>query len=166
MYIKYIILDAARLGVNIINARELNPRFESLFQEKGQSALASVAPHIFLLNTKDKFEEWFFKSGWGDSWGILVYSSEDINTLAKHFRKFVKIKNEVGEEFYFRFYDPRVLRIFLPTCDRRQLEDFFGLVKYFACENENPASGLVYSLHNGDLKIEKIPGNEVISFDP
>ena len=30
------------------------------------------------------------------------------------------------EALYFRFYDPRVLESFLPTCSEEQLDEFFG----------------------------------------
>ena len=62
---------------------------------------------------------------------------------------------------YFRFYDPRVLRIFLPTCDAAQLKEFFGPVAHFICEDEDPAFGLVFSLEQGKLKTEKVPVKEL-----
>jgi hypothetical protein len=76
------------------------------------------------------------------------------------------VKTEEGEELYFRFYDPRVLRIFLPTCDREQLKDFFGPVDYYLCEDEDPAYGLVFSLENSALKTERISKQEVMLFNP
>jgi len=74
------------------------------------------------------------------------------------------VKTEDGEQLYFRFYDPRVLRVFLPTCDERQLRDFFGPIDYFLCESEEPASGLVFSLRNGELKVDIIKKDEVTVF--
>jgi hypothetical protein len=76
------------------------------------------------------------------------------------------VKKEDGEQLYFRFYDPRVLRVFLPTCDRQQLSDFFGPVDYFVCEDEDPVSGMMFSLKEGELKIERIKQDEVVTFHP
>ena len=61
------------------------------------------------------------------------------------FRKFLIVKLEVGKELYFRFYDHRVLRIFLPTCYEKQLKYFFGLIKVFAMESEDAE----FELKNG-----------------
>src|ERR1039457_2587105 len=111
----YIFLDAARMEDEIDTAKGLNPVFDSLYRGKSEESLASVAPYIFQFKKGEGFEKWYFENGWGNSWGVLVYSGEDMKSLHKHFRNFLMVKTEEGEELYFRFYDPRVLRIFLPT---------------------------------------------------
>jgi hypothetical protein len=163
--IKFILLDSARIGTEIIKAKELNPEFDSLYRGKSEETLATVAPYLFSFH-KAEFVDWFMQSGWGNSWGVLVYSSEELKTLVKHFRQFLMVKTEDGDELYFRFYDPRVLRVFLPTCDLQQLREFFGPVDYFICEDEDPGSGLLFSLENEGLKTEKIAKEQVISFEP
>ena len=40
---------------------------------------------------------------------------------------------------WFRFYDPLVLRVFLPTCTPRQRQDFFGEFEGFVVEDERAA---------------------------
>ena len=52
---------------------------------------------------------------------------------------------------YFRFYDPRVFRMFLPTCDETQLRDFFGGVDFFIAEGESQSTAEVWSLADGKL---------------
>jgi hypothetical protein len=86
--------------------------------------------------------------------------------LYKHFRKFLIVKTEEGDELYFRFYDPRVLRIFLPSCDKEQLKEFFGPVSYFVCEDEDPGTGLIFSLEKNVLKTEKVTKEAVMNFEP
>jgi hypothetical protein len=44
--------------------------------------------------------------------------------------------HESGERVYFRYYDPRVLRRFLPTCSPRQEEEIFGDIGTFLVEGE------------------------------
>ena len=52
---------------------------------------------------------------------------------------------------YFRYYDPRVFRVYLPTCNREELETIFGpAVKFFA-ESEDADSLIEYSLMEGKL---------------
>lgn len=162
----YILLDAARLDDEINRAKELNPNFDSLYRGQSEESLASVAPYIFQAEKGEEFERWYFEKGWGDSWGVLVFSNEDMKSLHKHFRKFLMVKTEDGEELYFRFYDPRVLRIFLPTCDKDQLKEFFGLVNYFICEDEDSGFGIVFSFQDGLLKQERITKEMVLVYEP
>ena len=162
----YLLLDSARIEDEIETAKSLNPAFDSLYRGQSEESLASVAPYIFQVKGGSDFERWYFDKGWGDSWGIVVYSQEEMNALHKHFRKFLMVKTEDGEELYFRFYDPRVLRIFLPTCDKDQLKEFFGQVNYYICEDEDPGFGIVFSLQDGSLKQERIPKEMVIGFEP
>ena len=45
--------------------------------------------------------------------------------------------DEDGAVFYFRFYDPRVMRLYLPTCLEKELRTVFGPVRAFFIEAEN-----------------------------
>lgn len=162
----YIILDAAKLGIEIIKAKELNPEYFSFYLGKIEQSLSMVAPYLFTFNPNTEFGNWYMLNGYGNSWGMIVGSENNTKTLLKHFRHFLMVKKEDGEKLYFRFYDPRVLRVFLSTCDRRQLMDFFGSVDYFICEDENPELGLLFSLEKGELKTEKIRKEEILIFHP
>ena len=46
---------------------------------------------------------------------------------------------EGGKRMIFRFYDPRVMRIFIPTCDAEQRTEFFGNIQHFFVEAEAEA---------------------------
>jgi hypothetical protein len=62
----------------------------------------------------------------------------------------INVYDEEARSLIFRFYDPRVLNKFLPTCDAEQLKKFFGDVDTFFAENgENLSS---FRLENGKLK--------------
>ena len=152
----YILLDSARMGVNINKAFELNERFDSLYRGSIKSSLSLVAPYLFSFGNKNEFTEWIFSKGWGDAWGIISGSEVDFETCWKHFRKFLIVKKEDKQEFYFRFYDPRVLRLFLPTCDRNQISEFFGPINYFIIEGDSKNEGIKFSHRNGELKQTKI----------
>jgi hypothetical protein len=162
----FLILDSALIDNEVLNSQKLNSSFNSLIWNKSEQSLSSVAPYLFSFDPKTEFGKWYLQNGWGNSWGVLVYSNIDLKALVKHFRHFLMVKKENGEHLYFRFYDPRVLRVFLPTCDERQLNDFFGPVDYFICEDEDPALGLVFSLHDGELMVDKIKKEEVVTFHP
>jgi hypothetical protein len=46
------------------------------------------------------------------------------------------VRTEDGTRLIFRYYDPRVLRVYLPTCRPAELETFFGPIDAFLTEGE------------------------------
>jgi len=68
--------------------------------------------------------------------GVFVQSANDLKALRKHFRRFLMVQAPSGETLYFRFYDPRVLPIFLGSCDPAELQSVFGPVRLFAFTDE------------------------------
>lgn len=59
-------------------------------------------------------------AGWGHAWGIFVIAQTDVTleVLFKHFRTLLRVNDEQKRTLVFRFYDPRVLRIYLPHLHR------------------------------------------------
>ena len=59
-----------------------------------------------------------------DSWGVLVESDRSLAELLAHFQQFVTVRSPEGEGRLFRFYDPRVLPVYLETASREEREPF------------------------------------------
>lgn len=133
----YTILDAAR--DDKIYPELVNSDSESLCLYLGGKAveLATVAPYLLELKREDPFTQWVLNNGLGKSWGIFLQSSAPFKELHRHFRKFLMVYDEKGTPLYFRFYDPRVLRIYLPTCNEKELEAVFGPVSCYYVENKD-----------------------------
>jgi hypothetical protein len=100
-------------------------------------ALQRAAPYLVVLEREDAFTRWLFESGWGDSWGIFFRSDAPMLDVRRHLRSLLRVKDEAGRKLLFRWYDPRVLRIYLPTCTAEELRMFFGPVEWFAAESED-----------------------------
>jgi hypothetical protein len=64
---------------------------------------------------------------------------------------------EDGRELYFRFYDPRVLRVFLPTCTLQQTAEFFGPVSSYLVEGEQASILLTFISSRTGVQRESIP---------
>jgi hypothetical protein len=158
----FLLFDAAKAGKNLHKAIALNAANQSLYKGGPNEALHGVAPHLFTLEFKRDFKNWFVKEGWGNAWGLIVKTPVTFEELAKHLCKFLIIKTERNEKLYFRFYDPRVLRVFLPTCDKEQLKEFFGPVKMFIMEDEDPAYTLQFWLQNYELVFKRVPASELL----
>ncbi len=152
----FSILDAARIFGEMETAQTLQTNFLNLYMGKGEEYLSSVAPHLFEYQPESEFGKWLLDKGWGNSWGVFIETNDTLEELQKHFRKYLMVKTEEGREMYFRFYDPRVLRVFLPTCDAAKLKDFFGPVKVFGMEDEDPQFAVEFIFEDGKLITRKI----------
>ncbi len=136
---------------------EAGPQFECLYAGDLEPDIAEVAPYIARLEPENAFSKWVL-SGWGENRGIYaVVSSElELPEIRRHFRKLNMVYGPDAKPLLFRYYDPRVLRIMLPTCNRSQLKEMFGPVKKFIVEGETRELGYSFSLANGELVHERI----------
>ena len=157
----YLILDAASAGQSIATARERDPGHISLFREKGEAFLKDVAPFLFKIDIPGGFWAWYGQTGWGNSHGVALSAEVSRENLYKHLRRLLTVRTGDKREFYFRFYDPRVLRIFLPTCDKDQILEFFGPVDYFLVEDEDKEYAIQFSHQNGILQQKKIKASDI-----
>ena len=152
----YAILDGAR--DTRIHSRLYESRVEAMSLLRGDRAteLADVAPYLVPLYRQDSFPYWLFTYGWGHSWGIIVESQAKLRELGRHFQGFVMVYDSHGTPLYFRFYDPRVFRTYLPTCDDSELKTVFGPVSAFYVEEEDPNRLIHYAFAGGRLVERKI----------
>lgn len=152
----FVLLDAARNDAIYPKLMASNVESVCLFRGEKAIEMAYVAPYLVRLEQDDPFTHWAIDHGWGDSWGIFVESSATIGELKRHFRSILNVYDEEGNSLFFRFYDPRVLRVYLPTCNADELEIVFGPVNSYVIEDED--SSVLLSLLSEDtkLRIEKI----------
>ena len=129
--VNYALLDAARdPGVRAFII-EHAPDGQSLYAGFDED-LIDVAPYLVALTPEriDELVPW----AWGNNWGIFIRSDATIDEVRRHFRTFLIVDLE-GEQVYFRFYDPRVLHVYLPTCNPSEWREFFGAVNAFVTES-------------------------------
>jgi hypothetical protein len=153
----YVVLDGAQ------NAQLLDwlygpdaPRFECLLTGDKEPDMAEVAPYLCKLEPGSRFATEVVEKGWGPNWGVLLTSREDLPRVWRHLRQQFRVYGPDLEPLFFRFYDPRVLRMFLPSCDGKQLADFFGCVDFFLSEGEAGAPAHAWSVADGKLVQEEV----------
>ena len=153
----YVILDGAQNEnlLDVIDATE-GLRYECLFTGKLEPDMAEVAPYLIELTEDGAFTKWLFEQGWAQNWGIFVTSPDELGDVWRHLRQHTRVFDAKRQRLYFRFYDPRVLTAFLPTCDERQLREFFGLVDMFFAEVEGGGGLQAYSIADGKLVTEVV----------
>jgi len=163
----YAILDAAREASIPRKLYQQGAEFVSLYRGEPQEKLASVSPYLVKIDTKPKTMEWILNEGWGNSWGILFLSSAGLDDLRRHFRRFLLVGSPEGKELYFRFYDPRVLRVYLPTCTPFEAKRFFGPVGVYLMESEDGQAFQEFSrggkqiIKKSDLDLNDVPDSDV-----
>lgn len=155
----YAILDAASIPHLLKKIYSKLHKFKCLYPGDQSFALSDVAPYIVPLELNSDFTKWLINEGWGNHWGIYVAvekGQSNLKTMTEHFRKFMVIQNPENKSVYFRFYDPRVLRDYLPVFDPDQCDTMYGsIIAYYAVEDEN-SNILHFKYGNQGLKVEKI----------
>lgn len=133
----FAVVDASRGPRPLRLLREAVDEHRSLYEGVKGEALAKCAPYLVALRTDSGLLERLVREGWGARWGIFLACSRPFKDVRRHLRRFLMVEDDVtGQKYYFRFYDPSALRVFLPSCTPRQRADFFGEVACFFAEGE------------------------------
>lgn len=142
----YAVLDGARHESVARLVRLSDLPFTSLYAGALSPALQAAAPYLVQLAPESRFFKQLVEAGWGQAWGLFATAPADVTlqALRKHLRTLLRVKDEQGRVLAFRFYDPRVLRVYLPTCDRAEARQFFGPIKTLACEDGQGRALLQY----------------------
>jgi hypothetical protein len=119
-------------------------------------ALARVAPYLVRLSRAAPATRALLEQAWGDSWGVFLHSSAPMGALHQHFRRLLRVQDEAGRRMLFRFYDPRVLRVYLPTCRADELGTVFGPVEFFLMEPEETANIVEFRNQRGVLALSEV----------
>lgn len=116
--------------------------------------LEMVAPYLVELRRDDRLTEFAIDKGWGQAWGIFVRTETDMKKLRRHLRGFLRVHDKAGRRLLFRYYDPRVMRAYLPTCNPAELRTIFGPISQYLFEADDPGTMLEYSF-DGTMAVEK-----------
>jgi hypothetical protein len=148
----WAILDGAR-DERIVRAVDRSYQDKCcLFAGNLSPQLKAVAPYLVRIDRGEELSDYVLENGWGNAWGVFFSSSGSLETLRKHFRKFLRATDEAGRRLLFRFYDPRVLSIYLPTCNHEELTTIFEPIDRFVLETEAGAHPVEYRFSGLRLK--------------
>jgi len=143
-YKVYAVLDGASVKGLLDKLFECKPEHICLYRGELAPDMAHTAPYLVHLDHKNPFTGWVFEKGWAQHWGIFVTSDANLKVLRKHFRQLLMVYDESNEPLYFRFYDPRVLRVYIPECNEQEIDQLYGPITSFAFEGEQPSQFIRY----------------------
>lgn len=147
----YAVVDSAMhkdIHLNIqLNALD----YRSLYQGQEAELLEEVAPYLVTLKENDALSRWLLENTYSHHAISFIKSTEDIDTLAIHLRKYAKIEIEsTGEDgkaykqaALFAFYDPRVFPRFVDTNSAQRNANFFQEITEYLCENTENTQQLI-----------------------
>jgi hypothetical protein len=118
--------------------------------------LAQVAPYLVSLRQGSPFTRWLLAKGWGRHWGIYGGSGGKMIELRKHFRHLFHVSDDAGKSYYFRFYDPYVIRNYLPKCTLKEATEFFGPVQWYLTEDGTPGIARKFFLIDNALRDDRM----------
>ena len=159
----YGIVDAARDRELAFAPRdEFDMPVYSLFDDGASDQMRDVLPYLFSFDLKPAYpyrtssllDRWADRLG--SSAGILVLSESNSLDMVVHLRQIFRVTTEDRRAYYFRFYDPRVLRSFLPACTPAEATEFFGPIRRIFVEAEQPGVMLSCAPAASGVKIEEI----------
>jgi hypothetical protein len=152
----WVILDAAR-------SKKIYPAFLGTALQKSclyagdlASSIALAAPYLVRLARGDEFTNYIINNGWGNAWGIFLRTGAGFKELRRHLRGFLRVHDELGRRLIFRYYDPRVLRIYLPTCWPAELKTVFGPVNQYLMESDDRMSALEFGFDGQQLSRKEV----------
>lgn len=151
----FCILDGATVPELPMRLYEMRPPNYCLFSGELEPDMAYVAPYVINLLPGHRFTDWTFEN-FDKNWGIFAHSLHSIKEMRRHFRALIDVYDEQGNPMIFRFYDPRVLRQFLPACNAGELKTFFGKIQQYFAEAEDAEGLLGFALENDKLKESKL----------
>ena len=161
----YTVLDGASVPDLVPRLYQLEPEHACLYSGELAPDMAEVAPYLVQLQPRTEFSDWVLEQGWGHHWGILAHSYSGLKAVRHHFRGFLKVHDNKGQPLLFRYYDPRVMRDYLPTCNAEELEKIFGPVETYLVEGENMNVLLRFQQAAGSLKAQGVTLAEAVAVD-
>jgi hypothetical protein len=135
-YKMYGVYDAAQSEVVLRMLDVLRPPHVSLFSEGRDSRMGAVAPYLVELVPQPEPGSILLDQLWGHHWAVYLKSRAGLDELRRHLRRFLMAEDDDRRRLFFRYYDPRVLRAYLPTCTAEEAKAFFGPIECYYCIND------------------------------
>lgn len=138
----YALIDASQNPEIAIMLDAFDSPARCLFDGEEGDDLAGVAPWLVELTRFDDAWDWYVEKGYGKNWGILMHSRLELPRLKTQLKRFLKITDDDGKTFFFKYYRPKHLNAYLPVFDAVQMESFMRGIELIFAEDDKDANKL------------------------
>lgn len=171
----YALIDASQDPMIAVMLEAFDSPARCLFDGDVGEDLGEVAPWLVELTRFDDAWDWFVDKGYGKNWGILLHSRLELPRLKTQLKRFLKITDEKGESFFFKYYRPKHLNAYLPVFDDVQTASFLKGIETVYAESDKdanklhqyrlkPQGGLISATHDlrrlGEPLMPHVPSEE------
>ena len=153
----WMIVDGARSIEVFRTLLDCHLEYTCLYSGPLTSDLEIAAPYLVQLDHGYQYTHRFIQRVWGNSFGVFLRSGTSLKKLRRHLREFLVVRDPKGNRLLFRYYDPRVLRIYLPTCLPGELRSMFGPIDRFWTESVTSDDVLEFCFRDGALTQRTLP---------
>lgn len=155
----YAIIDTARDRRAFSLLAEADCEYQIVYPPGLSLAMDHRGPHLISVCPNSSFLNRLIDASWGNNWGIYFTGPSDFAAVRRHLRRLLFVKLQGGQQALFRFYDPRVLRDYLPNCSENELYQFFGPFTSIFLESQNGREIASFSLdRSGKTDERSSPG--------
>ena len=152
----YSVLDGAAVPDLPVRLYESQLPNYCLFRGELSPDVVHMAPYVVALLPGNNFTDWILEESFGKNWGIFAHCRHSMNEMRKHFRSIFQVHDEDGNPLLFRFYDPRVFRSFIPTCEMNETIELFGKIDTYFAEAEDKPQMLSYRISDDRVVTKEI----------
>lgn len=171
----YALIDASQSPDIAVLLEAFDSPARCLFDGDAGEDLGDVAPWLVELTRLDDAWDWFVEDGYGRNWGILLHSRLEIARFKTQLKRFLKITDDKGDSFFFKYYRPKHLNAYLPVFDAVQIASFMKDIETIFCEGDKdsntllqyrlkPQGGLASMTHDlrrvGEPLMPRVPSEE------
>lgn len=127
---RYLLLDGAKienLPARIYSLDE-NPIVEWLYHSTPLQEVFDVGPALVVLRANTALEK-AFTEDWQNDAGLIIESDAPIQQLTEHLRSLIHVRVTGDASMLFRYYDPRVMRHWLPPLNPAEKDHLMGPIR-------------------------------------
>ena len=118
------------------------------------------APYLICVDYDSPKVQRLVADAWHNEWALFLKCGLGLTDLRRHLRELLLVRHPNGSPMLFRYYDPRVLKRYLPTCTSDELRAVFGGIECFWFEGDEGGGALAASLEDQRLVLRNFPFSE------
>lgn len=139
----FLLLDAAADPDIPVVLGAFDEPSRCLFDGKTFEDLGDVGPWLSQPRRYGPVWDWFVEDLWGRNIGVMVQSALPLLKLKTRLKTFLRVEDEEGEAYFFKYFRPRHLLDYVPAFTNAQRLSFFRDIRAFLTEDPDEEGILV-----------------------